>query len=85
MAITVRFTATLARAADANQVEVEASDVKTLLNKLKARYAGDPEMLKQMKLSSLIVNDTNVNYLSGLKTTLKDGDVVTLFPPLGGG
>ena len=41
---------------------------------------------KKIKSSAIIlVNGKNIFHLNGLETTLKDGDVISLFPPGGGG
>lgn len=34
---------------------------------------------------NVFINGKNVNNLDGLKTKAKDDDVISLFPPLGGG
>jgi len=36
-------------------------------------------------LNKILVNGCNVELLQKLRTPLKDGDVVALFPPVGGG
>jgi len=33
----------------------------------------------------ILVNGKNINYLSGLKTKLKEGEEVDIFPPVAGG
>lgn len=85
MEVTVKFAATLGKAAGMNEMTVQAPDVEHLIKSVTNAFRGNAEFLRQLKLSNLIVNDTNVNYLQGKKTPLKQGDVVTFFPPLGGG
>jgi len=34
---------------------------------------------------SYMINGVNINSLNGFETTLKDGDVISLLPPVGGG
>ena len=85
MSISVKFAATLGKEAGMKQMMVEAGDVKTLLRTAQNAFRDNDEFIRQLKLCNLIVNNTNVNYLGGLKTNLSDGDVVTFFPPLGGG
>ena len=34
---------------------------------------------------SYMINGVNINSLDGFETTLKDGDVISLLPPVGGG
>ena len=49
-----------------------------------ARYIYDGEKRIRDYLSFMI-NGVNVNSLEGFDTPLKDGDVVALLPPVGGG
>jgi molybdopterin synthase sulfur carrier subunit len=49
-----------------------------------ARYIYDGEKRVRDYLSFMI-NGVNVNSLEGFDTPLKDGDVVALLPPVGGG
>ena len=83
--IKVRLAASLGKLAGSPELEVEAATVKELIAEVKKRFQGDTDFLAKLKMSNLIVNDTNVNYLKGLKTKLKPGDVITFFPPVGGG
>lgn len=85
MEITVKFVATLGKAAGLKELTLDVTDVKSLIRSLNHAFRGNEEFLRQLKQSNLIVNDTNVNYLDGKKTLFTQGDVVTLFPPLGGG
>ncbi len=85
MEVTVKFAATLGKTAGMKEMTVQASTVSVMITSVRNAFRGNEEFLRQMKLSNLIVNDTNVNYLQGTKTPLKQGDVVTFFPPLGGG
>ena len=85
MKVTVRFFATLRKAAGTDEVQIDARSVGEALKRLKSLFHGNEGFLKQLKRSNLIVNNTNVTFLKGLATRLSDGDVITLFPPLGGG
>lgn len=40
---------------------------------------------KVQEFLSFLVNGQNINNLNGFQTTLKDGDVVAILPPVGGG
>lgn len=42
-----------------------------------------PDTLRD--LVNIIKNGRNVMFLAGLETTLEDGDVIALFPPVAGG
>ena len=85
MAVTVKFFTTLRKAAGTNEVQIEAKSVGELIKKLKKQFRSNEKFLKQLRISNLIVNNTNVNFLKGRATKLSNGDVITLFPPLGGG
>ena len=47
-------------------------------NKLKTRLTGEIELLN-------LKNGRNIKFLGGIKTSLVDGDLVALFPPVAGG
>ena len=68
MEVTVKFATTLGKAAGFSRMTVDADGVGTLIKTLQNAFKGNPDFLKQMKLSNLIVNDTNVNYLDGKRT-----------------
>ena len=40
---------------------------------------------KVQEFLSFLVNGQNINNLNGFQTALKDGDVVAILPPVGGG
>jgi adenylyltransferase/sulfurtransferase len=91
MAITVKLFANFREAAGKNQIEIQADDIKTLLDKL-AKIGGEKltEQLytKNGKLRDtvhILVNGRGINLLKGLNTRLKDGDTVAIFPPVSGG
>ena len=79
----VKFYATLIKAAGGREAEVEASNVGELMDRLAAGYEGKLE--RYLKISTVLVNGTNVAQLKGKRTKLKADDVVSIFPPLGGG
>jgi molybdopterin synthase sulfur carrier subunit len=79
----VKFFATLARAAGTREAGVQAGSVKELLEKLSRDYEG--KLDRYLKTSTVLVNGKNVEYLKGEKTKLKLDDVVSIYPPLGGG
>ena len=64
--------------------------VRTLLAELTRRYEGldehlfaTPETLHA--LVNILKNSRNIQFLAGLETVLDDGDVIAMFPPIGGG
>ena len=34
---------------------------------------------------NILINGRNIKFLQGMDTTLKDGDIISIFPPTGGG
>lgn len=67
------------------------SSVRDLVNLLVERYGGkfegyiyDSEKRVRSYLSYML-NGVNINRLDGFDTMLKDGDVLSFLPPVGGG
>jgi molybdopterin synthase sulfur carrier subunit len=79
----VKFYATLIKAAGGREADVPAGSVKELLDKLSRDYEG--KLDRYLKTSAVLVNGKSVEYLKGRKTKLKPDDVVSIYPPLGGG
>jgi len=67
------------------------SSVRDLVDLLVERYGGDFERYiydgerRVRSYLSYMLNGVNINSLHGFDTTLKDGDVFSLLPPVGGG
>jgi molybdopterin synthase sulfur carrier subunit len=67
------------------------SSVRDLLDLLVARYGEEFERYiydaeKQLRsYLSYMLNGININSLDGFDTMLKEGDVLSLLPPVGGG
>jgi molybdopterin synthase sulfur carrier subunit len=80
---TVKFFATLRQAAGAREVQLQADTVKELLDRLSADYEG--KLDRYLKISTVLINGKNVVHMKGGRTKLKPDDVVSIFPPLGGG
>lgn len=90
--VTVRFFATVREITGAKSIEIEASDIKDLLNKLGQTYGKtftnaviDPGSGQLKRFYSCMVNGKRIELIEGYQTKLKDKDVVALFPPVGGG
>jgi molybdopterin synthase sulfur carrier subunit len=74
----------------AEQVEVEASDVASLIDGLESRHKGLRERLLDPagNLRSYVrvfVNEEDVRHLAGKGTPLKPGDTVAIVPAIAGG
>lgn len=96
MPIRVRFFTTLREVAGKREVEVDAQDegmdilnlMHFLFGKLGEdfkRSIMDPETGSIRRYIKIMVNGRDIEFLNGLKTLVKKGDVVQLFPPIGGG
>ncbi|MBS7631238.1 MoaD/ThiS family protein [Candidatus Bathyarchaeota archaeon] len=69
----------------------EKSSIRDLLGVMVSKYGAEFEWyiydLEKQPRSylSYMVNGININSLNGFDTVLKDGDVVSILPPVGGG
>ncbi len=79
----VRLKATLAKAAGEKEFEVQAKKVAEILEMVSRRYGEKVD--KYLKNAIVLVNGKNVNFIDGKETKLKKGDVVSIYPPIGGG
>ncbi|RLF79532.1 molybdopterin synthase sulfur carrier subunit [Thermococci archaeon] len=81
--VRVRVFATLRSIIGKNEVELQASTVGELLERIYSKY---PKMKKELEKGVVIlVNGKNIEHLEKLNTKLKHEDVVSIFPPVGGG
>lgn len=87
----VRFLASLATAIGSQEVETEASSLKTALTVLYSKYGNEfktkiidtsGNLRRQIKI---YVNGKDIRFLNRLDTVLKDGDEVLLLPAVTGG
>jgi molybdopterin synthase sulfur carrier subunit len=81
--IEVKLFASLRSAAGEKRYFTEASTVKELLREASNRYG--KEFTEKLKIATILVNGKNITHLRWRRTRLKDGDIVSLFPPLAGG
>ncbi len=88
----MKFFATVREITGVKSIELEAENIKELLQLLVQTYGnkfkdtvlkGDTGELKQF--FSCMVNGKRIELLDGYETVLKDDDAVALFPPVGGG
>jgi molybdopterin converting factor small subunit len=91
MAVSVYIPTPFRRAtANAARVEVEAADVKELLDTLEGRFEGLRGLMRDATGQvhhhvNLYVNGEEIGSLQGPATRLKDGDEVSIIPALAGG
>ena len=81
--IEVRLFASLRSAAGEKSYISNAATVGELLQEAAERYGG--EFAERLKIATVLVNGKNIVQLRWKKTRLKEGDVISLFPPLAGG
>ncbi|OLZ41797.1 molybdopterin synthase sulfur carrier subunit [Natrinema saccharevitans] len=92
MDIDLRFFATFREAVgekERTRTVADDATVGDVLASLEAEYEGlegrllaDGEVRPQL---SVLKNGRNVVHMAGVETTLADGDVVSVFPPVAGG
>lgn len=94
MRIIVRAFATIRELLGTGYTEIlleDGSDVRTLLKTLTEKFG---EAFRNQILASeeklapyvkILVNGRDIEYLSGIRTKLKDGDEVAIIPPVAGG
>ena len=88
--VTVKLYATLKEILGFDTTYVEASNVKEAIEKLLKKY---PKLKYEIVDDNLnlkdsyiyLVNGRNIAFLQGENTPLKEGDRLTIFPPVGGG
>jgi sulfur-carrier protein len=91
MAVKVQIPSPLrALTGGAEVVEIEATDVDSLIEGLESRHRGIKERLcdpdgKLRRYVRIFVNDEDVRTLQDRATTLKPGDSVAIVPAIAGG
>jgi len=90
----VKFFTTLREITGKKEEEVESSGtitVKELLTQLSKKYGTEftdyiyDEKGNVRTHIQILINGRGINVFQGLKTKLKEGDTVAIFPPVGGG
>lgn len=79
----VRYYASLRQVAGRREDEFEVGTVKEMLDAVSKAYDG--KLDRYLKISTVLVNGKNVIHIKGRKTRLEPDDVVSIFPPMGGG
>ena len=94
MKIAIRFFGALRAAIGSRQIDLELGPARTTVGDLpeilNERYGEKVSKLLQGKEESfdylrVLINGQDQLVIQGLETELKDGDIVTLLPPLSGG
>ena len=80
---TVRFYASLRQVAGTPEADFAGATVKELLDTVSRTYGG--KLDRYLKISTVFVNGKNVIQMKGRRTRLEPDDVVSIFPPMGGG
>jgi len=91
MAITIRIPTPLRKLTnDRKTVDVTASTVNEAIQDLCQSYPGLTERICDEKgevrrFINVYVNDEDIRFRNGIKTSLSDGDIVSLIPAIAGG
>ena len=90
--VTVKFFATVREAVGKRSAEIEATNIRELLEILKQTYGKrftdtviDEETSELKRFYQCMVNGKRIELLDSYDTVLKDDDSIALFPPVGGG
>jgi molybdopterin synthase sulfur carrier subunit len=90
MAVTVRVPTPLRRLSGGAVVQADGGTVGALIDDLETKYPGFRDRLCEddgtlKRFINLYVNGEDIRYASGLETSLKDGDEVSIIPAVSGG
>lgn len=79
----VKFYARLRQITKTKETEVPGDTVEELVDNLRSIYG--ERFVLYLDRGTVLVNEKNVKRLEGEKTRLEPGDVVSIYPPMGGG
>jgi len=90
--VTVRFYTTLRELTGEKQIEVIGDTLAVVVEKVVEKYGSkfrdallDKDTDRIKSFYGILVNGVRVNLREGLNVEVKDGDVIAIFPPVGGG
>ena len=91
MAVKVRIPTPLMKLTD-NQAEVSAEGVSIseVINNLELQFNGIKERICEesgspRRFINIYINEEDIRFLEGEKTTVKDGDEISIIPAIAGG
>ncbi len=94
MRVKVKYFTTLRELAERAEEEIEIEDGGTLgdlIEEVTSKYGKKARNLLRLYLKEVdpsiyfLINGANARTLYGVNTKLKDGDIVAIIPPIGGG
>ena len=92
MSVKIKLFANLAEKAGQSEIDVSAENVRDALKELIDEHPRlddiifkDPDEKELSDSITVIKDGRNITYLNGLETELKEGDKLSVFPPVGGG
>jgi len=87
MSVAVQLTYAMAKELGAQRLEVEgAQTVADVLRLTRERFAGAPARYDELtRVAAVAVNGVLVNYERGMKTPVRDGDIVAFVKAAAGG
>ena len=91
MAVTVRIPTPLRKLTnDQAEVEVDGSNIESIIENLEANHAGIKERICDeagniRRFVNIYLNDEDIRFLDGKITAVHDGDEVSIIPAIAGG
>ena len=90
--VVVKFFTTLRELTGEKQTEVRGDTVAGIVEKVIEKYGSkfrhtllDKETGRIKPFYSILVNGIRLSLREGMDTGVKDGDIIAIFPPVGGG
>ena len=83
MPVTVKLFADLRELCGVKELTLEAKTVAGALDQLRTRFGA--EFQSRLPHLAVLRNGENVKFLGGPKAKLRDGDTLSLLPPVAGG